>query len=137
VSEHAPAADASAPDAHPNAHASTHHGPTVKAYWIVFVLLAVLTLVEIQIPTMIDAGDRARPSGMLVIGLMVTALIKAGLVAAFYMHLKYDSRTYTYMMIVATIVIMFFLWLLTWGTVGPLDFDLFSSGMTSIASRSA
>lgn len=133
MSEQATAAESHAAEA----HAVAHHGPTVKAYWIVFVLLAVLTLVEIQVPTMMQTGDEVRPSGMLVIALMVTALFKAGLVAAFYMHLKYDSRTYTYMMIVATIVIMFFLWLLTWGTVGPLDFDLFSSGMAAIASRSA
>lgn len=118
-------------------HAAAHHGPTVRAYWIVFVLLAVLTWIEIQVPTMLDTGARARPSGTLVIALMVTALFKAGLVAAFYMHLRYDSRTYTVMMIIATVVIMFFLWLLTWGTVGPLDFDLFSRGVWSATSRVA
>lgn len=115
--------------------ATTHHGPTVRAYWIVFVLLAVLTLVEIQIPAMMEAEDAVRPGAGLVIALMVTALFKAGLVAAFYMHLKYDSRTYTYMMLIATAVIVFFLWLLTWGTVGPLDFDLFGAAIGAAAGR--
>ena len=115
--------------------ATTHHGPTVRAYWIVFVLLAVLTLVEIQIPAMMEAEDAVRPGAGLVIALMVTALFKAGLVAAFYMHLKYDSRTYTYMMLIATAVIIFFLWLLTWGTVGPLDFDLFGSALGAAGGR--
>lgn len=115
--------------------ATPHHGPTVRAYWIVFVLLAVLTLVEIQIPAMMEAEDAVRPGAGLVIALMVTALFKAGLVAAFYMHLKYDSRTYTYMMLIATAVIVFFLWLLTWGTVGPLDFDLFGRALGAAGGR--
>ena len=109
--------------------AAPHHGPTVRAYWIVFVLLAVLTIVEIQIPAMMESEGDPRPSAMLVAALMVTALFKAGLVAAFYMHLKYDSRTYTYMMVIATAVILFFLWLLTWGTVGPVNFDLFGQAV--------
>ncbi|MEO8082986.1 MAG: cytochrome C oxidase subunit IV family protein [Ardenticatenales bacterium] len=105
-----------------------HHGPSVRAYWIVFFSLAILTAIELQIPAMMEGNDPARPSGALVGALMVTALFKAGLVAAFYMHLRYDSRTYSYMMLVAIVVIMFFLWLLTWGAVGPL-FDLFSGGL--------
>lgn len=105
-----------------------HHGPSVRAYWIVFFSLAILTAIELQIPAMMEGNDPARPSSALVGALMVTALFKAGLVAAFYMHLRYDSRTYSYMMLVAIVVIMFFLWLLTWGTVGPL-FDLFSGGL--------
>lgn len=110
-----------------------HHGPSVKAYWIVFFSLAILTLIEIQIPGMMEGDNPARPSTALVSALMITAIFKAGLVAAFYMHLRYDSRTYTYMMLVATAVIMFFLWLLTWGTVGPLNFDLFSGGVGTLA----
>ena len=57
-----------------------------KQYWVIFVALAVLTLLEV--------GVVYTPIGW---GLMVSALIglavsKAALVGLFYMHLKHETR---------------------------------------------
>ncbi len=57
-----------------------------KKYLIIFVVLAVLTAVEIAIPEMklqysLHAGS-----------LSLLAVIKAGLVGWYYMHLEFESR---------------------------------------------
>jgi cytochrome c oxidase subunit 4 len=86
-----------------------HTGASVRTYLAIGVLLAVLTYVELQIPTML-AADRPLMIG----SLLVAAFLKAGLVALFYMHLKFDSRVYTGIMVLALLLITYFLWLLTY-----------------------
>jgi cytochrome c oxidase subunit 4 len=73
------------------------HGdhPTERAYWQVFVLLAVVTAVEI-------AWSYIGVSGVaLVLPLVVMMVFKFYLVVSFFMHLKYDlsllnGRTFTF-----------------------------------------
>ena len=63
-------------------HAPVNH---TKTYIKIFIALAVLTLIEVGM-TMIGM-----PKTPMVILLIALALVKAGLVAVYFMHLKYDS----------------------------------------------
>ena len=65
-----------------------HHGPTPAQYVQIFGVLFVLTALEVA-ASFIDVGPLFLP---LLIGLMI---IKFALVAGWFMHLKYDTRTYT------------------------------------------
>jgi cytochrome c oxidase subunit 4 len=62
------------------------HPNHTKTYITIFVALAVLTAIEVGI-TMISM-----PKTAMVILLLAFALVKAGLVAVYFMHLKYDAR---------------------------------------------
>ncbi|MBT8197489.1 MAG: cytochrome C oxidase subunit IV family protein [Acidimicrobiia bacterium] len=64
------------------AHAPHH--PTQKAYWQIFVLLAVITAVEVAI-AYIDM-----PSWLFVGGLTVFMVMKFAIVVGYFMHLRYD-----------------------------------------------
>ncbi len=57
-----------------------------KSYLKIFGSLFVLTVVEVAI------AQIGLPYGLLVVLLIVLALFKAGLVAVYFMHLKYESR---------------------------------------------
>ncbi|HLV36816.1 MAG TPA: cytochrome C oxidase subunit IV family protein, partial [Spirillospora sp.] len=62
-------------------------------YTVVFGFLAVATLVEVLIGSL--------PSGILLIPLLLAiAVVKAGLVVAYYMHLRVDPRLFLYVLIV-------------------------------------
>jgi cytochrome c oxidase subunit 4 len=61
------------------------HGSTHPPYFAVFVILAVLTVVEIY------ASGIDLPQADIIAILMVFATAKAMLVALYYMHLKYES----------------------------------------------
>lgn len=64
------------------AHA-THHS-TQKVYWQIFVLLAVITALEVAI-AYIDM-----PSWLLVSGLTVFMVMKFAVVVGYFMHLRHD-----------------------------------------------
>jgi cytochrome c oxidase subunit 4 len=56
-------------------------------YWAVWAWLAILTFVEIffaQIPWL--------SSGLILLGLVVMALVKAVLVAVYFMHFKFEGK---------------------------------------------
>lgn len=89
VSAKATTADSHSDKAHAHAHdAGDHeHKPNRKEYWIIFVALLVLTILEVavaQVPGISKTLMRLSLVGM--------ALAKAGLVALFYMHLKHETR---------------------------------------------
>jgi cytochrome c oxidase subunit 4 len=56
-------------------------------YVVVFVLLGVLTLVELGV-----ARTSGIPRGAVVIALVALAIAKAALIALFYMHLRFETR---------------------------------------------
>jgi len=56
-----------------------------KEYWRIFVYLTVLTILEVGI-VYIPMGNAA-----MILGLCGLAVVKAGLVGAFFMHLKHDT----------------------------------------------
>lgn len=70
----------SANDVHDHAH------PTERQYWLVFVVLAVLTAIEV-------AWSYAGVSGpALVVPLVIMMVIKFALVAGIFMHLYFDLK---------------------------------------------
>jgi cytochrome c oxidase subunit 4 len=76
MAEHAAPYEGAAP--------SAQHG---KQYTATFVLLAVLTLVELGVAS---TSGIARPA--VVVALVALAIAKAALIALFYMHLRYETR---------------------------------------------
>ena len=102
-----------------------HEGPGVRTYWIIGVALAVATVFEVFAPSLIAEGTELRPSGSLILTLLAFAFVKAGLVAAYYMHLRYDSKWYTAVVALAIVLITYFLWLLTFVN-SRFSFDWFN-----------
>jgi caa(3)-type oxidase subunit IV len=54
-------------------------------YWMVWLALAVLTVVELLVARVPNAR------GFVIFSLCALALVKAGLVAAYFMHLKFEK----------------------------------------------
>jgi cytochrome c oxidase subunit 4 len=73
---------------HIDEYDDAHQGPTPREYVQIALVLAALTAAEIS-TYFVDFGPLGIP---LLIGLMV---IKFTMVANFFMHLKFDNRTYT------------------------------------------
>jgi len=69
---------AAAEDAH-----SDH--PSEKKYWVIALILAIITAVEVAL-SYVDLGDAVAP--LLLIGMVMKFFI----VAAYFMHLKFDSK---------------------------------------------
>jgi cytochrome c oxidase subunit 4 len=71
---------------HEGSHGEHAHHPTERQYWIVFVVLAVLTAIEV-------AWSYAGLEGaVLVFPLVVMMVIKFLLVAGAFMHLYFDMK---------------------------------------------
>lgn len=68
---------------------SGEHHDHSKTYWIMAIVLAVVTAVEVAILYI------AIPDGLMLTGLYVLAAFKFGLVVAYFMHLKYDNKLLT------------------------------------------
>jgi cytochrome c oxidase subunit 4 len=74
-------------DSHPSvagAQSTPHKAPN---YYLIWVILAVLTLAEVGV-----AFLTAIPKQLLIIILILMALWKAALVAMYYMHLKFEPK---------------------------------------------
>ncbi len=61
-----------------------------RPYVPVFAILGLVTLFEVQVPTLFPLFHIGE--GLQVVFLMGTAVIKAGLVGAYYMHLRYEPN---------------------------------------------
>lgn len=81
------------------------HKTKRSTYVLVFLLLAVVTAIEVGLSTV---GLAAQTSTALFLSL---SLIKAALVAAFFMHLKDDARLFRYILILPTILLIIFVFL--------------------------
>ena len=68
-----------------------------KPYFAVFLVLAIVTVFEIQVPTF---GQYGIPKAAQITMLMATAIAKASLVALYYMHLKYEPLVLRYVPLV-------------------------------------
>jgi cytochrome c oxidase subunit IV len=66
-----------------------HHGPTAKEYVRVFLILCVLTGIEVWL------SYSGLPHGLMITMLWVAAVIKFSMVVSYFMHLKYDDRRYS------------------------------------------
>ena len=66
----------------------THdHHVNRKQYWVIFVYLLVLTVLEVGLVYIPGI-----PKGMMVSALILLAITKAALVGLFYMHLKHETK---------------------------------------------
>jgi cytochrome c oxidase subunit 4 len=90
------------------AHHDTHddhglsHVATKKVLWTTWIVLMILTVVTVLV-TKVDLGG----GGNLLVA-MVIATIKAGLVCAFFMHLRYDKLIHTVVFLSALLFAILF-----------------------------
>lgn len=78
--------------------ANPTHTPTRPAFHLVFIALAVLTAVEVGVSYLAPAVK--------IPVLVVLSATKATLVAMYFMHLKFDSRIYTWPFVIGLILII-------------------------------
>jgi caa(3)-type oxidase subunit IV len=76
---------AHAAGAHGDAHA---HKPNIREYMVIFVVLAVLTVVEVAV----TRPELHIPHGPMTLALVGLALTKAAIVALYYMHLNHETK---------------------------------------------
>ena len=82
------------------AHGGEHHHGT-GIYWLIGLVLAVLTLMEVAVFYI----EALRPAILPI--LMTLTAGKFGLVVLFYMHLKTDSRIFTFVFVAPLLLAMF------------------------------
>jgi caa(3)-type oxidase subunit IV len=78
-----------------------HHGPTLVSYLVVAVALSVFTLVSFVVNGLVPDKISHMTSLWIILGV---AVCKASLVAAFFMHLKYDWGKLYFMIVPALIL---------------------------------
>jgi cytochrome c oxidase subunit 4 len=77
-------------------------------YGVIFVILAAVTSIEVGL----SSPDLNLTRSLRDLLLLALSLTKASLVAAFYMHLRKDSRLYTYVFVLPAILLLIFAYLL-------------------------
>ncbi len=75
------------------AHQEEHPPTTIRQYVIIGLVLAVITLVELWL------SYSGLPHGVMIAGLIILSAIKFAIVAAMFMHLRFDSKLFTRMFI--------------------------------------
>ena len=74
--------------------------PTPKTYWIVALILAVVTAVEVAIPSL------GAPTAVSVSSLLLLGAVKFGIVVAFFMHLRFDRPLFRSLFLVGVIGVL-------------------------------
>lgn len=80
----------------------------MKRYVVVWLVLLYIVALEVGVTLLHPA------TGLLLIGLLVLALLEAGLALLYFMHLKYERRIFMWSVILAvviTVVLMDHFWL--------------------------
>ncbi len=94
---------------------AANHSPSVRQYVNIFIVLFVLTAVEVAASYLVSFGV---PPLVQTAVLVALAALKGALVVMFYMHLRFDSRWFTFFftaaMILATFGIVIFIILFTY-----------------------
>jgi cytochrome c oxidase subunit IV len=85
---------------HAEAHAG--HGPTVKLYLLIGLALSIFTAISFLVNGFVKAGSISVQAGFVII--LAVAIIKATLVGAIFMHLKWDYK-YTYFMLIPAFIL--------------------------------
>jgi cytochrome c oxidase subunit IV len=85
---------------HADAHAS--HGPTLVSYLVVGLALSIFTVVSFVVNGFVKSEKLAVHMGFAII--LGVAIVKATLVGAYFMHLKFDWRMIYFMLIPAFIL---------------------------------
>jgi cytochrome c oxidase subunit 4 len=80
-------------------HADVHegHGPTLVSYLVVGFALSVFTIVSFVVNGLVKSEKLAIHAGFAII--LGVAIVKATLVGAYFMHLKFDWRMIYFMLI--------------------------------------
>jgi cytochrome c oxidase subunit IV len=68
-------------------HAAAHHAPNRKEYLVIFVVLFVLTVLEVGV-----AQVPGISKNLMALALVALAVTKAAFVGLYYMHLKHETR---------------------------------------------
>lgn len=71
-----------------------HHQPSVRRYVTIFVILFVVTMIEVAASWLTDIGV---PQWGEVLVLVALAFVKGAMVVMWYMHLRFDSRWFTFL----------------------------------------
>ena len=87
-----------------NATASRSKVSARLIYTVIFILLGIITGVEILLSSPSIEISRGLRNTFFVL----LSLGKAGLVAAFYMHLRSDSKLYTYIFLAPVVMLLIF-----------------------------
>jgi caa(3)-type oxidase subunit IV len=89
---------------------AAHNSPSVRTYVNIFIVLFVATAIEVAASYLSDIGVPVWGEIAVLVGL---AAIKGVLVVMFYMHLRFDSRWFTFLfsaaMVLATVGVIAFL----------------------------
>jgi cytochrome c oxidase subunit 4 len=97
--------------------AEARHSGGYRIYAVTWIWLLVITLIEIGIVLV------RVPKTLLVISLIILALMKAGLIMAYFMHLRYERLNLIY----AVVTPMFFLAIILFAMLGPDALHVFRS----------
>ena len=109
---------------HHDAAGDHHHGPTtIKPYLTVFALLCAFTAVSFVFNTLANKGTISAQTSFVVI--LGVAFVKALLVCAIFMHLKWDWSRLYFMIVPALVLAPFMMFallpdiVLYWSKVAP------------------
>lgn len=83
-------------------HGQAESSGSRPRYGLIFLALVALTVVEVTVASL------AMAPGLLGAFLLALALAKAALVAAYYMHLRGDSRLYTAVLLLPVLLLTVF-----------------------------
>ncbi len=87
----------------PHHQSHEHRHPSDREYYVVFLVLAVITAVEVA-----SYATHNLSTGVLVAWLFPLMILKFGIVCAFFMHLRYDNplfrRVFVFGLVLAAIV---------------------------------
>jgi cytochrome c oxidase subunit 4 len=79
--------------------AEGEHGGDYRSYWVTWFWLLVITILEVAIVLL------RVPRAVLATTLMILALMKAALIMAYFMHLKYERLSLIYTVVVPMVVL--------------------------------
>ena len=83
---------------------AAHNSPSPRTYINIFIVLFVVTAVEVAASYLSDIGV---PQWGEIAVLIMLAAIKGVLVVMFYMHLRFDSRWFTFLFSAAMVLAVF------------------------------
>ena len=89
--------------AHGNDAGHVSH-PRARSYVFIFFILLAVTILEVLVTQEPLSGIILSLGSPLIVPLLILAALKFGMIAAFYMHLKQDSRVFTAFFILGLIL---------------------------------
>jgi cytochrome c oxidase subunit IV len=94
-----------------------HVAGSYRVYGVVWFWLLIITLLELLVVLV------HFPRGLLVVSLIIMSLMKAALIVAYFMHLRYERLSLVYTVLVP----MFFLAIVLFAFTGPDALNVFRS----------